>query len=409
MAALEQAGLFPPAPSNVAVSRFRSLSLLGAGLFATYSAAAVAGIPNPILTPILNSVVIPVPVVVWWAYARAPTPLRRPVFLLALGATLWLVGSIVWEGFYLAAGDKVPHPPGVWDVFFISAQLLVITALVLAMRSLISFRLAGLDAVIVTAAGIALAAPFVRRGLENGVDVASIVTLNRPILSIVILMLIASAALRSWEGVPLSMAMLGLAEAILTIGNLIYAFRAVQNRYVDDRWATLAWSGGAIIALLAASTLILRIDRPVRLGGPSATIPGHPAGATRVLLVSLGGLLLSCGVAGYGLTVSSAGLAVAGLGSCVAIGIAMAFRATSTIRTAEAAYGQLDRALAETENARDDLARVNVEIRAVQIAFADLLNLADERTEGRIRALIEDTGRELAELLEDGIRQNETY
>jgi hypothetical protein len=311
-----------------------------------------------------------------------------------------LIGSAVWEAFYLAGGNKVPHPPGVWDVFFIAAQILVIAALVLAMRSLISFRLASLDSVIVTAAGIALAAPFVRHGLENGANPASIITLNRPILSIVILMVVASAAITSWEGVPLSMAMLGLAEAALTVGNLIYTFEAVQDRYVDQRWATLAWGAGAILALLAASTLILRIDRPIRLSA-SVRIPNHPVGSTRVLLISLGGLVLSCGVASYGLAIASRGVAIAGVASCVAIGVAMAFRATGSIRTAEAAYGRLDHALAETENARDELARANVEIQTIQIAFADLLNLADERTDGRIRELIEATGHELAELLEE--------
>ncbi len=375
------------------------LSLLGVAGFVAYAVALVGGAPRPILVSAFTGVMILVPPAVWWAYARAPAVLRRPVLLLAIAATSWLIGSVVWQAFYIAGGNTVPHPPGVWDVFFVGAQLLVITALVLAMRSLISFRLASLDTVIVTAAGAALAAPFVRHGLENGVDASSVITLNRPILSIVILMLVTSAALRSWEGVPLSMAMLGLAEAALTVGNLIYAFEAVQNRYVDERWATLAWDAGAILALLAASTLILRIDRPVRLGG-SARIPDHAVGSPRVLLISLAGLLLSCGVAGYGLTIASRGLAVAGLGSCVAIGIAMAFRATESIHTAETAYLRLDRALADTERARDELAGANAEIQAMQIAFADLLNLADERTDGRMRELIQDTGHELAELLE---------
>jgi hypothetical protein len=355
-----EASLFlPPPPSGA--RRFRLLPLLGAVAFAVYAAAVIAGAPRPILTYVFTGVMILVPPAVWWAWARATAVLRRPVLLLAVAATSWLVGSAVWQVYYVTGGDKIPHPPGIWDVFFVGAQLLVITALVLAMRSLISFRLASLDTVIVTAAGVALAAPFVRHGLENGVNVSSVFTLNRPILSIVILMLVTSAALRSWEGVPLSIAMLGLAEAALTVGNLIYAFEAVQNRYVDERWATLAWGGGAIIALLAASTLILRVDRPVRLD-TAARIPDHPVGSSRVLLVSLGGLLLSCGVAGYGLTIGSRGLAVAGLGSCVAIGVAMAFRATESIRTAETAYLRLDRALADTEKARDELARANVEI-----------------------------------------------
>jgi hypothetical protein len=244
----------------------------------------------------------------------------------------------------------------------------------------------------------------VRHGLENGANLGSIVTLNRPILSIVILMVVASATVTSWEGVPLSMGMLGLAEAALTVGNLIYAFEAVQGKYVDQRWATLAWGAGAILALLAASTLILRIDRPIRLS-TSARIPEHPVGTTRVLLISLSGLVLSCGVASYGLAIASRGVATAGIGSCLAIGAAMAFRATGSIRTAEAAYGRLDHALAETENARDGLARANAEIQTIQIAFADLLNLADERTEGRMRQLIEATGQDLADLLDEGISE----
>jgi hypothetical protein len=403
MTALEQEGLFSP-PSRNGERRFRTLAVLGGGLFVAYAVAAIGGAPKPLLTFVFNGMMLPVPAAVWWAYARAPTSLRRPVLLLALGATLWLIGSAVWEAFYLAGGDKVPRPPGVWDFFFVVAQLLVIAALVLAMRSLISFRLAGLDSVIFTAAGIALAAPFVRHGLENGANLGSIVTLNRPILSIVILMVVASATVTSWEGVPLSMGMLGLAEAALTVGNLIYAFEAVQGKYVDQRWATLAWGAGAILALLAASTLILRIDRPIRLS-TSARIPEHPVGTTRVLLISLSGLVLSCGVASYGLAIASRGVATAGIGSCVAIGAAMAFRATGSIRTAEAAYGRLDHALAETENARDGLARANAEIQTIQIAFADLLNLADERTEGRMRQLIEATGQDLADLLDEGISE----
>jgi hypothetical protein len=401
--ALEQEAFFTP-PSPDGARRFRTLAFLGGGFFVAYAAAAIGGAPKPVLTFVFNGVMLPVPAAVWWAYARAPTSLRRPVLLLALGATLWLIGSVVWEAFYLAGGNKVPHPPGVWDVFFVAAQLLVITALVLAMRSLVSFRLASLDAVIVTAAGIALAAPFVRHGLENGANPASIITLNRPILSIVILMVVASAAVASWEGVPLSMGMLGLAEAALTVGNLIYTFEAVQDRYVDQRWATLAWGAGAILALLAASTLILRIDRPIRLSA-SARIPDHPLGTTRVLLISHGGLVLACCVTGYGRAIASLGVAAAAIGSCVATGVAMAFRATGSIRTAEAAYGRLDRALAETENARDELERANVEIQTIQIAFADLLNLADERTEGRVRELIEATGQDLADLLEEGIAE----
>jgi len=63
--------------------------------------------------------------------------------------------------------------------------------------------------------------------------------------------------------------------------------------------------------------------------------------------------------------------------------------------------------LADAERTRDeladvneDLARANAQIQAVHVAYADLLNLTDEQTHGRVRELIEDAGGGLAELLE---------
>ncbi|MDX6455020.1 MAG: hypothetical protein QOD48_1127, partial [Gaiellaceae bacterium] len=114
MTALEQEGFFAPHFRDGA-RRFRTLAVLGGAFFVAYAAAAIGGAPKPVLTFVFNGMMLPVPAAVWWAYVRAPTSLRRPVLLLALGATLWLIGSAVWEAFYLAGGNKVPHPPGVWD------------------------------------------------------------------------------------------------------------------------------------------------------------------------------------------------------------------------------------------------------------------------------------------------------
>ena len=64
------------------------------------------------------------------------------------------------------------------------------------------------------------------------------------------------------------------------------------------------------------------------------------------------------------------------------------------------------RALAETERTHDELAianedmlRANVQIRAMHIAIDELLNVADERANGRMRDLIEETGDDLVALL----------
>ncbi|MGH3025527.1 MAG: hypothetical protein ACRDLR_03690 [Gaiellaceae bacterium] len=407
MAAVEHEWLRLGAPRPPRARVFRGLTAVAVLVFVADFGATAAGATQGILSTAFAAIMAPVPFVVWWAYRRAPTELRRPVCLLAVAATLWLFGSLIWEGFYVADGRTIPQPPGVWDAFFVSAQLLVIIALLIALRLFISVRMAALDALVVVATGVVLAAPFVWHGLSRGATVASVFTLNRPVLSIVILMLVVSAALGSSEGLPLSMAMLGLAEVGLTVGNLVYAYAAVQDAYVSVRWADLAWQGGALTAMLAASVLILQVDRPVQFS-TRRRIPEHPAGSRAVLLLSVLALALSLVVAAYGQVAGSRSLTLVGLGAALAIGLAMASRGREAIRTAEGAYERLDESLAETERAHDQLAianeelrRANIQIRTIHVAYADLLNLADERTNGRIRELIEETGDELVDLLED--------
>jgi len=385
---------------------FRLLSfIIGAGI-SVYFLGAVLGAPTAVLSPLFSVFMAPVPFVGWWAYLRAPSELRRFFLILAWAATFWMIGSIAWYGYYFAGGSTIPEPPGPWDVPLLVARLLVIAAIVVAMRSLISFRIAILDVWALCAATFALGAAFVWRGLEDGVSAGSLITLNRPILGIVTLVLLISAALGSWQGLPLSVILVGLGEVGLTIGSLIYSFQAIGGAYVDDRWAGLAWAVGAGLATLAASTIILGVDRRVFVVGRTH-IPKHPAGSRAVLLIDVGALVLTVGVAFYGLHEDSRVLTLIGLFASVSTGIAMALRARDSIQSAESAYGRLDRTLADTERARDeladanqDLARANAQIQAVHIAYADLLNLTDERTSGRVRELIEDTGEDLAELLE---------
>ena len=391
-------GIAPPDARGART--FRLLALLIASGLLIYLLGAILGAPTSVLSPFFSVFMAPVPFVVWWAYARAPPDLRRLILMLAWAATFWLIGSLAWYGYYFADGGEIPEPPGPWDVPLILARLLVIAAIVVAMRSLISFRIAILDAWVLSAATVALGAAFVWRGLEEGTSSAALVTLNRPLLGIVTLVLLASVALGSWQGLPLSIVLMGLGEVALTAGSLIYSFQAVQGAYVDDRWAGLAWATGAGLSILAASAIILGIDRRVRMPGQTR-IPRHSAGPRVALVVSLGALLLSIGVAGYGFVEASGALALIGLIASLSIGVATALRAVHSIRTAQDAYTHLDRALMESERSRDELARANLELRTTQVAFTDLLNLADERTEGRMRELIEDTGADLAALLEE--------
>src|SRR5215210_7501292 len=235
--------------------RFRAFVIAIAAAYGAYFIAVVAGTPTSLTSPLYSVFMLPVPFVVWWAYRRAPQDLRRLIHILAWAATLWLVGSLVWYAYYFTGDSQVPEPPGTWDIFLVLARLLVIAAIVDGMRSLMSVRIAALDASVVSAATIAVGAAFVARGLEGGVSTPALFTLNRPLLGIVTLMLIVSAAFGSWQGLPLSIVLMALGEVALTIGSLIYSYQAIRNDFVDDRWAGLAWAGGAVLSIIAASVI----------------------------------------------------------------------------------------------------------------------------------------------------------
>jgi hypothetical protein len=395
------------APRATAERRFRIVAGVLGSLFAIFAIATLLPTPSDALSVARNVFVLPIPFVAWWAYVRAPAPLRRPLLLFAVAAILWLGGSFVWYGYFFAADWTVPTPPGPADALFLTGRLFIVAGIVAALRSAIHFRIAALDALVIVAAGLAVGAAFVGHRLEEGFTASTLVTLNGPVLGVVILILLVSAAFGSWEGIPRSFALLGAGVAALTVGSLIYSVQAVRHAYVDDRWAGLAWSAAGVLVLLTGTVIALGLDRPLRL--PSrAAIPNHPPGSNSILLLSLGALALALGVAFYGDISETQPVAAMGVLASVTIGIAMALRARAAIRTAEDAYARLDRALAAAEQSGDQLAlaneelqRANVQLNAMQIALADALNLADERSHGRMRELIEDTGEELAELLEE--------
>jgi hypothetical protein len=390
--------------------QFRGLVLVLVALLAAYTALTLLPTPSALVSVARNLFVLPIPIAVWWAFRRAPSGMRRPLLLFGVAALIWTAGTIVWYAEFFAAGTSVPEPPGPADGFFLTARLFIIAGIVAAVRSAVSFRIAALDAALIISAGLAVGAAIVGPHLERDFTASTLVTLNGPILGVVILMLLASAAFGSWEGLPRSFIFLGAGVAALTAGTFIYSYRALLNTYVDDRWAGLPWSVAAVLILLATSIIVLGLDRPVRIA--RAAIPNRPPGSNSVLLLSLAALAMTLGVAAYGHLAEIRAVAAVGVAASISIGVAMALRAREAIRNAEKAYARLDRALAEAERSGDELTFANVELRqanvqlqAMQIALADALNLADARTQGRLRELIESTGEELAELLEEQLRQ----
>ena len=137
-------------------------------------------------------------------------------------------------------------------------------------------------------------------------------------------------------------------------------------------------------------------------------VPGRPCGPLPVVLVAP--LAAATAFAITSLEQLSVGLTVAfvGLSSAVAFAVVLAVRARRSIHVLTRAYLELDRGLFKSEQTRErlsvaigELAGANVQLRAMSIAFAELLNLANERSNGRMRALIEETGAELAQILHE--------
>src|SRR5215210_7066958 len=115
MSAVETTRVGSPYPATAGTRKFRLLAvLIIVGVF-IYFLGAVLGAPTAVLSPFFSVFMVPVPFVGWWAYLRAPPELRRFFLILALAATFWLIGSLVWYVYYFAGGSTIPEPPGMWD------------------------------------------------------------------------------------------------------------------------------------------------------------------------------------------------------------------------------------------------------------------------------------------------------
>jgi hypothetical protein len=121
--------------------------------------------------------------------------------------------------------------------------------------------------------------------------------------------------------------------------------------------------------------------------------------------VTLTAILLTLGVTSYGLVTEHSTVALAGLISSVVI---TAIRALNSVRSAERSSQLLNRALAESEGMRSELEvanerllRTNANLRMLQIAVAQGFNLIDERTQGRLRQIVEEAGDDLAALVSE--------
>lgn len=129
-----------------------------------------------------------------------------------------------------------------------------------------------------------------------------------------------------------------------------------------------------------------------------------------MLPVAFVAIASTLGVAVDGLITDRVGVTIVGLATSITIAATMGVRARDSIRMAERSSELLDSAMAESERARDELRlaneklqRTNASLRTLHIAVAQGFNLIDERTQGRLRGLVEEAGDDLAALVAETV------
>ena len=234
---------------------------------------------------------------------------------------------------------------------------------------------------------------------------ASLDAAFRPVVNVLLVTLIASAALGRWQGLPLPVGLLALGQLFSAAGDLLFGYYTARDAYVDDRWTNLLWLTGAVIAIVTATSLILRIDRPIRL--TRRALPG--VSPLALLLATVGAWGIAAAVAVYGALNDHPAALYAGLAAGAWIGLAAPLRTLSALQETRAAYQRLDEAHLRLEQAGDRAARLvrerdatiaqlaqrNVELTAIQAMLGSLFELADERSDGELRSRLEETAEEI--------------
>lgn len=401
--------MFADHSSARAMARFRIAAVVAASALALYWVATFANAPAPALTLVFTVVLPLVPPLGWWAAARALPQLRRFVLVAAAAITFQGVGSVLWYVAFLENGSKVPEPPGFWTPFLHVALALGAVAAWIAVRHAVRPRQAVLDYSVVFAAGACVAVALLERQLRTGWSAASLDAAARPLVNVLLVTLIASAALGRWQGLPLPVGLLALGQLFNSAGDLLFAYDTARHAYVDDRWTNLLWLTGAVIAMVTAASVILRIDRPIRF--TRQALPG--ASPFALLLATVSAWSIAAAVAVYGALGEHPAALYAGLAAGAWIGLAAPLRTLGALQEARAAYQRLDEAHFSLEQASEhadrlvrerdatiaQLAQRNVEHTAIQTMLGSLFELADQRSEGELRSRLEETADELTDWL----------
>jgi hypothetical protein len=380
--------------AHVAERRFRAIAAGAASALAIYAAATAAGAPEALLSVVFNVPITVVPALAWWAFRRAPSEQRGLWLLLSLAGTLWLGGTLAWLAAWFADGERVPTPPGPWDVLFIAAYAAGFAAMIVGLRESVYLRHALLDTAMLVAAAVALGIDVLGDRLRYGLGVETLVIVARPALGVGILVLLASAALGSWVGITRGTALVGAGQGAVVAGSIVFSHAALQGRFTDDRWPNVLWAAGAALSALGALTVILGIDRPVVRQRPplvraSAGATGSLALAALAMAGALAAALSHPREAANPVALAAVGTLVVAAGVRALLAVTAARRLADTMN-AEALAAQrgrdaLVRRIAELEGECAAGEQELLAIHVVHASFRRVLALRDEETGGQLR------------------------
>lgn len=119
---------------------------------------------------------------------------------------------------------------------------------------------------------------------------------------------------------------------------------------------------------------------------------GAAAGSRAALLVAAIAIVLTLGVGTYGVETNRKPIAILGLACNAVIAALVVVSARNSIRARD-----------DLRVAGEELRRENAGLRARELAVAQGFDLVDERTRGRLRELVEETGAELAEIVDEAL------
>jgi hypothetical protein len=149
--------------------------------------------------------------------------------------------------------------------------------------------------------------------------------------------------------------------------------------------------------------------------GPGSAAPADTRAAQSLrphslLPVTLVSIVSALAVATYGVETGRKSVAMVGFAFTALVAAVMAVRARTAIRAEIRSREVCDRSLAKSERARaglrlanERLQRRNADLQAFQFAVVQGFDVIDERTQGRLKELVEEAGEELAALVDVAI------